>query len=323
MRPAPVVTISDPLHPARLARYDEPARVPEAARWTGAERLVAVLSAVLLLTGIAVARDLRRAERLTAVVAGLQLHAAATASVTVASGGALWVVLDVDLSADPRHDLHLAAVTADQGWAVQPGAPGTLYAGATIGLALRRRLECVTPLLRPQQLALRLAFAGDRHRTVTVPVRPESGGDLPRNDYLCGQADAVHTLQLVSAEITWAGPRSVVDLQLADVGLAPLTVRGVEAGGFSFSRSAPLPLVLRGREPGPLDPARLRTRDLVLDARVLDCRVARATLDAVALEGARDRVLLTVSGRGGGGVAGVSVGGWGRYLEEQWQLACA
>lgn len=322
-RPAPVVTISDPHRPARdPAPYDALPEAPVRGRWTRYERLLAGLLVLLLVTAGGAARDLRSAQRVQSLVAHLHLTAASTASVTTLTGGVLWALVDVDLTSDPGHDVHLASVAADQGWAVQADVPGTLYAGATVGLTLRRRLDCSGLLERPHQLALRLAFAGGRYRTLTVPVSAGSGGDLPVNDYLCGQVDAVRALQLVSAEITWGGPMSVVDLQLADVGLAPLVVRAVQLRGFSFGRSAPLPLALPGRRSGPLDPSLLVSRELVLHATVTDCRAGRTALDAAALGGSLDRVVVQVAGRGGGGLTSVSVGGWGRYLEEQWQLLC-
>jgi hypothetical protein len=317
------VTITDPLHAARLpvVTSGPSAPPPDRTPWTPAERLLALLVLLLLLVAFGVARDLRTARSVRSIVAGLQLRASTATSVTTFAGGSSWVLLDLDLAADPRHDLRIRSVTADHGWDVVDSAPATLYAGATVGVTVRRALVCVAPLPRPQHLTLVLGFAGDRRRTVAVPVTSTGSRDLAQSDYLCGRLDAARSLELTSTSRTTHAGRSAMELHLADRGLSDLVVHDLRFPGFSFRASSPLPLALAGRAPGPLQEG-LPSRPLQVQAAVSDCATAGRALEAAVHAGTPDQVQAVVSGQGGGGLAPLVVSGLTSYLDQQWRARC-
>ncbi|MCU1593847.1 MAG: hypothetical protein JWO12_1239 [Frankiales bacterium] len=314
--PAPLITITDPLHPAAVR--DVVAGAP-APRWTWPVRALAIAVVLLLVVGGAAAKDLRarrqlqqRANRIS-VVARVDLSSPARLSavdrITIS------LALKASDTADLRH------ISAPSGWLPVGGQDLPLTRDSEVPLELEHVIDCRTPVVAPTSVRGALRVAGVRQREVVVDL-----SSIPATtqvqDFACGDLDGIDALRMVGSQVLRSDGRSTVTAQLSNISTRDLTVGRVSFSGFSFRPSRPLPLRLPGRAPGLLVEEEVPTRALVLDAVVSSCAPARAALDRAAQSGFPDVLTFFGTSRGRPFAVDRRVAGVEAYLEAEWRSTC-
>jgi hypothetical protein len=316
---APVVTITDPLHPAPLR--DVAAAPPRGAAWLRPlERALVTVLVLLLVAATTSAGRLRADQRQQQRLTGLALGAS-----LVSGQLAMWsgpqLAVDLVLRGDDHTDITLSDLAADGGWHVQGGTPDLLARGASTALTLTHDVDCAGAVAAPRHLTFTAAVEGVGTRTVRLRVADDVAEVVPSSAPICGDLEAELALSLSTSSVVRERARTVATLQLVNVGLADLRVLEVVYPGIAFRARAGLPLVLPGRGPGPLGTVALVEHPVVFDVRVVDCGVARAALDSATQE-QPDRVLVLVEGRGRTGSADLDVQGVEAFLEQDWLARC-
>ena len=227
------------------------------------------------------------------------------------------MLLDVVLSARRTVAVGAGSVRADQGWQSDGSDPAVI--GPESHMRLRHEITCDARVLPPRLLSLNVVLPGGDRRRLPVKI---IGSSVIDTTSFCGDLDATRSLFLVSSSVTALGVHTSVQVELADVGLQGLAVDALQFTGFALRPQLPLPVELSGRDPGVLDRHRLRSLRVTLDAQVVDCPVARQALDAAERGGSPDVVQVVVVGRGGRGLAPLTVRGIEAFLAKQWRLVC-
>jgi hypothetical protein len=313
-RPAPVVTVIDPNHRVPLAL--QPVAPPAPSRVRGSDRVLAVAVIGVLVLGLVGLHSLR--QKRAADRPFRAMRAVPTSHRTIVSNPS-YVLLQVAVTGVPAQDVRAGRVTADQGWQVPPQQEGDLYDGTVV--TLLHPVLCTAKDRLPTTLTVS-ATVGGRARTLVVPVEDDEEGADALLTGLCTVLAPEDAVALVTSTVTAEGDHSRLTARLRNLSRQASTVAGVGFRGFSFRPSHPLPLLLPARRSAALVDDPTEVQELVLDAAVADCGIARAALDAAHASTDFDQVTLTVRSNGREGFSTVVVRGIDDYLETQWQGAC-
>lgn len=280
--PPPPVTIHDPAAPNRPR--DLPVRPPR-RRWTAGQRALATASALLALSGVAVARDLRARDQRSAAVSDLRVRA-------VIGGLELRpdaVRARLLLLPDSPVALSLEQVELDSGWRPLDALPSPVLPGAGRTLVLTHPLDCSRRLQLPRGVRLTVAARGVASRALRVDV--ESTDDDPGPsplDLACGTLPPAEAVALGESGIVRSPAGTTVRLLLSNRSNRRLEVVGAGLVGFDVGAQdrAALPLVLTPGAGGVLS----------LRVEVADCLLAGPAVAVARASGTPDLLTLVLSG---------------------------
>ncbi len=237
---------------------------------------MATLSVLLLLAGVAVARDLEGREQRHAQFAGLRLRA----TVDGIELRDTTVRARLVLFPDSPLPLELQGVTLDAGWrlaATTASLPSGLEARSARSFVLQHDVDCSPGALRlPATVSLRVATEDRETRVLDAAVEgPDDPGPSPL-ELACGTLPPEGAVTLLASSIVRAAGRTTVALRLADRAPREVVVVAITYGGFAITAVPSLPFTLRGRAAGA--GGALVSQVLTLTLRVVDCDDAAAAL---------------------------------------------
>ncbi len=328
-RPAPVLTIVDPSCPGTLVDVVEGHEPREPFR-PSLVQLIAGALALLLTVSLGAVADQRGElaqvdRRLIGALSMVGFHNGLAGAIEAPTSLDYLFVL---VAPEPSLlDVRSVSVMG-AGWRARTGVTHPVFPPGRDVLALSHDVDCGRPILARPEAVVTVA-AGRHRRAVTLDLDPQFLSAVRQSQRAaCGDVDAGEALQVVAGSARRSGDRLLVDLGLTNTSIYPVQVTGLSIEGLSVVASPAAPLVLAGREAGPVVSSGVRRlgelpgRPIRLEMILLEC-LGVGQVHAGAARGEAATVLVRVDGRGGAGTREVAVDGLTQLRAELTQQRCA